>query len=107
MLQMNKKSPTDVTSELNTNLEDLRNNIVKESDYETITSQTGVTDKLEIEKVLLDCQGDISLTILRLLSLQTVSKPIQEPTIFEQIREILNEKDRVYHDLLAKNRAEK
>lgn len=103
---MNRKSPTDVSSELNTNLADLRNKTVKDSDYETITSQTGVTDKLEIEKVLLDCQGDISLAILRLLSLQTIEKPIQEPTIFEQIREILNEKDRVYHDVIAKNKAQ-
>jgi 5,10-methylenetetrahydrofolate reductase len=100
---MNKKTPTDVSMQLAENLSDLKNKIVKESDIEIIIAQTGINDKLKIERMLLECRNDVSSTILKLMSFQEKQKKVREPTVFDQIRDILNEKDAIYHDVMTKN----
>jgi hypothetical protein len=101
---MNKKVPRNVSDELSTNLVELRNKVVKEGDIDIITQQTGIEDKLEIERMLIECGNDVSSTILNLMSLKAEEKQVKEPTLFDKIREILDDKDKVYHDAIAKNR---
>ena len=99
---MNKQAPKNVSIELATNITDLKNKVVKDTDVDIIVSQTGIDDKIEIERVLLECQSDISRTILKLMSLKSNDKEPKEPTVFDQIREILNDKEQLYHDHLSK-----
>ncbi len=101
---MNKKEPTDVSVELSTNLNDLRNKIIKETDIDIIALQTGHEDRLEIERILIESENDVSKAILNLMSLKYQQKEPKESTIFDQIREILDDKDRIYHDVQLKNR---
>lgn len=71
-----------------------------------IMSQTGAVDRLYVERVFMECENDITKTILQLMDL-TVEESVQkEPTVFDQIRKILNEKDAIYHDVMAKNRVQ-
>lgn len=103
---MNQNKPKDVCAELETNLQELENKIVHESDIDIIISQTGIQDKLYIEKVLIECNNNISSAIIKLMyptdNENTEHKTSQEPTVFEQIREILNDKEKVYYDLINK-----
>jgi len=105
--RMNKKAPKDVSIELVDNISDLRNKVVKTVDIDIVASQTGIRDKLEIERVLIECGNDVSLTIIRLLSLKEEKKKVKEPTEFDQIREILADKEQVYHDVMKTNRQTK
>jgi hypothetical protein len=55
----------------------------------------------------MECNTDITKTILELMNItptneKTVVK--REPTVFDQIRVILNEKDAIYHDVMNKQR---
>ena len=97
---MNKKAPKDVSIELVDNISDLRNKVVKAGDIDIVASQTGICDTLEIERVLIECCNDVSLTIIRLMSLKEEKKKVKEPTEFDQIREILADKEQVYHDVM-------
>jgi 5,10-methylenetetrahydrofolate reductase len=101
---MNKKAPKDVSIELVDNINDLRSKVIKAGDIDIVASQTGICDKLEIERVLIECGNDISLTIIRLMSLEEEKKKVKEPTEFDQIREILADKEQVYHDVMKTNR---
>lgn len=67
-----------------------------------IARQTSIDDTLYIERVLMECNNDIAKTILTLIGSNTPDKQdVQEPTVFDQIRTILNEKDTLYHSLKA------
>jgi 5,10-methylenetetrahydrofolate reductase len=101
---MNKKAPKDVSIELVDNISDLRNKVVKKGDIDIVASQTGICDKLEIERMLIECSNDVSLTIIRLLSLKETQKTVKEPTEFDQIREILADKEKVYHEVMKQNK---
>lgn len=68
-----------------------------------IKSQTDIDDKLLIERTLMECKEDVATTILKLMNL--LPKEIQkEPTDIDIFREILNEKDKIYHDVMEKNK---
>lgn len=70
---------------------------------EIIKSQTDIDDTLLIERTLMECKEDISKTILTLMNL--LPKEIQkEPTQIDLFREILNEKDKIYHEIMEKNK---
>jgi hypothetical protein len=102
---MNNKNPKDVSAEMTENLQDLRHNKIKEGDIDIIAQQTGINDKLQIERVLLENNNDISKAIIALLDLEHLeSMPIsvlnEETTVFNQIRIILNEKEQIYHDVM-------
>lgn len=104
---MNHNQPKNVSAEVETNLHELQNKIVHESDIDIIKSQTGIQDKLHIEKVLIECNNNISSAIIKLIypsidNKNTEEKKPQEPTVFEQIREILNDKEKVYYDVINK-----
>lgn len=73
------------------------------NEIEIIQSQSGIDDKLLIERTFMECNNDITKTILKLMNLlpQEVHK---EPTDIDIFREILNEKDRIYHDVMDKNK---
>lgn len=101
---MNKKLPKDVSTELVNNLSDLRNKVLKESDIDIVASQTGLTDKLEIERVLIENGNDVSSTIIAIMSLKEEPKKVREPTEFDQIREILADKERVYYEVMQQNK---
>lgn len=70
---------------------------------EMIISQTNIDDVLFIERRLMECDNDVPKTILSLMNL--LPKEIKkEPTDMDVFREILNEKDKIYHDVMDKNR---
>ena len=76
----------------------------QDTDIDIIMSQTNVDDRLYVERVFMECENDISQTVIKLMNLKVEDKPKKEPTIFENIRKILNEKDNIYHDVMARNR---
>jgi hypothetical protein len=70
---------------------------------EIIRSQTNIDDVLFIERKLMECNNDVPKTILTIMNL--LPKEIKkEPTDFDVLREILNEKDKIYHEVMDKNR---
>jgi hypothetical protein len=70
---------------------------------EIIRSQTNIDDILFIERKLMECDNDVPKTILSLMNL--LPKEIKrEPTDIDVLREILNEKDKIYHEVMDKNR---
>ena len=107
VFNMNKKVPKDVSIELVDNISDLRNKVVKAGDIDIVASQTGIHDRLQVERVLIECGNDVSSTIIKLMLLEEEKKKVKEPTEFDQIREILADKEKVYHDVMNKNRQTK
>lgn len=70
---------------------------------EMIRIQTNIDDVLFIERRLMECNNDVPKTILSLMNLlpEEIKK---EPTDFDVFREILNEKDKIYHEVMDKNK---
>lgn len=66
---------------------------------EIISKQTGVSDTLLIEKTFFECGSDVGATVLKLLNHEYVERPKPERTYFDEIREILDEKDTIFQDL--------
>jgi hypothetical protein len=65
-----------------------------------ISKQTGVTDMLLIEKTYYACDSDVAQTILTLMDV-VYEKPAKKPrTLFDDIREIVDEKATVYQNML-------
>lgn len=70
-----------------------------------IKCQTSIDDTLFIERTLMECNNDVPKTILKLMNL--LPDEIQkEPTDIDVFREILNEKDRIYHEVMDKKRTQ-
>lgn len=69
-------------------------------DIDIIAKQTGITDKLEIRKCYFKNNKDMTNTIMELMAIdisyEDKSKYIK-PSEFDQIRNIMNEKERIYH----------
>jgi hypothetical protein len=77
--------------------------LISSEDIELVSSQTGIEDKLLIERTIMEFDNDMSKAILSLLGM--LPKEIQkEPTDIDLFREILNEKDKIYHDLMSRNK---
>lgn len=70
-------------------------------EIDIISSQTGEDDKLYIERVFMECGNDVSKTIIKILNIDTKVEK-KENTVFDEIRQILNEKDAIYFDMIAK-----
>lgn len=74
--------------------------------FEIISKQTGIDDVLLIEKTYYSCGSDTSKTILTLLNidipLQRHEKIEQEKTVFDDLRQILEEKDAIFHSVMNK-----
>lgn len=101
---MKQRQPKDTTIEVETNANELRNNVVDDNDIVLISSQTGIKDEVLIKRVLCECENDIANSIIRLLDIQDRvddrQEEVKEPTVFDQIRGILDEKDRIFHDVM-------
>ncbi len=67
---------------------------------EIISKQTGELDLVHIEKTYFECDGDIGTTICKLQNISYESKPKKPYNKFDEIREILDEKDTIYQDYL-------
>lgn len=85
--------------------DDISYNYAKERTevIEIIKSQTNIDDHLLVERTLMECKEDVPKTILTLLNL--LPKEVQkEPKDIDLFREILNEKDKIYHEVMEKNK---
>jgi hypothetical protein len=92
------------SAEIQSNIKDIRNKVIREGDIDLIATQTGIQDKLHIERTLMECENDISRTILSLLNAPKVNEVVKEPTVFDEIRTILNEKDKIYFEVMTNGR---
>lgn len=73
-------------------------------DFDIIASQTGVEDLLLIERTFMECNNDTTKTILKLLNLLPKETAPKEPSDIDVFRAILDEKDKIYHDIMARNK---
>lgn len=71
-------------------------------DIDIIAKQTGITDKLQIRKCYFKNNKDITNTIMELMSLE-IDKEHVKPSEFDEIRNIMNEKEKIYHLKSKKN----
>ena len=78
--------------------------VAKNEVINIIQSQTNIDDVIYIERTLMECNNDVTKTILKLMNLlpEAVDK---EPTDIDVFREILNEKDKIYHEVMDKNKS--
>lgn len=90
-----------ITSEdIQGNINDIKQKTVRQGDVDIIAHQTGLNDKIYIERVLIECNNDIAMTILKLMG-ATTKTIAKEPSAFEQIRMILDEKEKLFYDAMA------
>lgn len=73
-----------------------------ELDIDIIASQTGIDDKLLIERTFMECNNDTARTILCLLHIAPKEPAKKELTDIDVFRQILDEKDKIYHDVMAR-----
>jgi hypothetical protein len=102
---MNQRRPRETTVEVETNAIKLRNKIIDNDDVCLISHQTGIKDDVLIKRVLCECQNDIARTIIKLLDIQNridqhSEDDVKEPTVFDRIRGILDDKDRIFHEVM-------
>jgi hypothetical protein len=70
---------------------------------EIISKQTGQDDLLIIEKTYFECECDVGETVLKLLNIAFLKKTKAIRTQFDEMREILDEKDTIYQEVIKKN----
>jgi len=69
-----------------------------------ISNQTQITDLIEVEKEYMKNKGDITATIISLLGLSSTIKEFSKPkTVFDDVREIFDEKEELYRINMAAN----
>lgn len=73
-------------------------------EFDIIASQSGVTDMLVIERTFMECNNDTSKTILKLINMLPKEAPPKEPSDIDVFRAILNEKDKIYHDIMSRKK---
>lgn len=69
-------------------------------DIDIIAKQTGITDKLAIRKCYFKNNKDMTNTIMELMEIETSHEDkskYTKPSEFDEIRNIMNEKERIYH----------
>jgi len=72
---------------------------------QAISSQTGIDDKILIEKTYYECGSDVVATICKLLDIKTVPRNDAcktTPSVFDTIRNICDEKDTIFQELMQK-----
>lgn len=69
-----------------------------------ILQQVPIVDEIEIERVFHEEKQDIVKTIMRLNSLTAVVQSTQ-PTIFDDIRKILDDKDCIFNSKIESSKA--
>jgi len=74
----------------------------KSQDLQFISNQTQVTDLLEVEKEYMKHNGDVTATIISLLGLShTLKQTKKVRTVFDDVREIFDEKEELYRANMA------
>lgn len=77
-----------------------------ESIIKEIKLQTNIEDDNIIEETYKNSKGDVVQTIMKLMNITQSLPKCQTkstPTIFDNIREILAEKELVYHEIMSQN----
>lgn len=68
-----------------------------------IQSQTNIDDALLVERTYMECENDVTNTILTLLK-KLPKTTHKEPTDIDIFRQILDEKDKIYHEVMERNK---
>lgn len=75
-----------------------------DNDIKIIQDQTDILDIEKIKTTFLECNKDITETIIKLSNLKSKTiKKIKEKTIFDEMRYILDAKDNIYQQQVQKN----
>ncbi len=69
-----------------------------------ISKQTGETDLLAIERTYYECNQDVGATVCKLMNITYKERPKRTKTEFDVYREIADEKDTIYQEMLKKKR---
>lgn len=71
-------------------------------EYDLIINQTGINDKNLIEKIYFEYKSDTVKTILKLLEVKLPVRIEKTRNVFDDFREILDEKDTIFQEFLTK-----
>jgi hypothetical protein len=71
---------------------------------EIISKQTGELDLVTIERIYFECSGDIGATICKIQNIEYQNKPKKPYSKFDEMREILDEKDLIFQNHLQTNK---
>lgn len=72
-----------------------------------IADQAGETDLLFVEKTYFQCNGDVGATVLRLMDYKYEERQKPPRTKFDEMREILDEKDAIFQGIIEKSKSGK
>lgn len=72
---------------------------------EIIMDQSGHTDPIYVEKVYFECNQDVGETICKLQNLTPAVVPEKSKTQFDEMRAILEEKDKIFRKFLDQKKA--
>lgn len=75
-----------------------------QSTKDIVSKQTGIDDMLLIEKVFFECNSDVGSCILTLMDIKFETKPEPISTEFDEYRRILDDKDRIYQQVVEKSK---
>ena len=63
-----------------------------------IKNQTEIEDEVYIERIYYESKGDLIATIMKLSNIEPPKVDVKPKTIFDDIREIVDEKENIYHN---------
>lgn len=73
--------------------------------FDIISKQTGITDSLLIERTYYECDSDSTKTIYKLMEIELPELREKKPRdVFDDLREICDQKDTIFQDIMKKNR---
>lgn len=67
--------------------------------------QSGHTDPIHVEKVFFECNQDVGDTICKLQDLKSVPRESATKTRFDEIREILEEKEKIFRKVIDRKKS--
>lgn len=70
-----------------------------------IADQANESDLLLVEKTYFQCNGDVGATILRLMDYKYTEAYVRPRTKFDEMRDILDEKDAIFQGIIEKSKA--
>jgi len=80
--------------------------MVSSEEIDIIMSQTGITNRDKIVQSYMSNQNDMMKTIFHLMNIQE-EEPVkfQDKSVIEQLRDIVNEKEKIFHRVMADAKA--
>jgi hypothetical protein len=73
--------------------------------FNIISKQTGIDDFLLIERAYYECDSDTTKTIFKLLEIELPElRNKRSRDVFDDLRDICDEKDTIFQEVLKKNR---